>query len=83
MPVRNNGGCRRFHAGQQPASPAPQQIREPEMRHWSHPTPAAASADSLSAQLYDLRCALSCQTQLLTEICTLLKQSADNAQKNP
>ena len=78
MAVRNNGGCRRFHSRQDsiPELPAAPSSSEPAMRRWPHPTAAPPQPEATGAELYSIGCALSQQTQLLTEIRTLLERLA-------
>lgn len=80
MAVRNNGGCRRFHSRQDsiPELPAAPSSSEPAMRRWPHPTAAPPQPETTGAELYSIGCALSQQTQLLTEIRTLAG-TADSA----
>ena len=44
------------------------------MRRWPHPTAAPPQPETTGAELYSIGCALSQQTQLLTEIRTLLER---------
>ena len=51
---------------------------EPSVRRWAHPVePRAAIERQGDPNLRAIRCALACQTQLLTEIKALLEQLAD------
>lgn len=83
MAVRNNGGCRRFHSRQDsiPELPAAPSSSEPAMRRWPHPTTAPPQPEATGAELYSIGCALSQQTQLLTEIRTLLERLAQQPPK--
>jgi hypothetical protein len=65
--------CRRVSAQEPPAT-----SREPPVRRWPHSTEAANQTSSRDTA-YDIRCALSCQTQLLCEIKKLLEQLAGSS----
>ena len=84
MAVRDPGGCRRQNGRPKseavpelPAAPAVQ----PAMRRWPHPTAAPPQPEATGAELYSIGCALSQQTQLLTEIRTLLERLAQQPPK--
>ena len=83
MAVRNNGGCRRFHSRQDsiPELPAAPSSSEPAMRRWPHPTAAPPQPEATGAELYSIGCALSQQTQLLTEIRALLERLTEQASR--
>lgn len=50
--------------------------REPDMRRWPHPIPGTPPVPPAEGTAYYIRCALSYQNQLLSEIKTLLEQLA-------
>ena len=84
MAVRDPGGCRRQNGRPKPnavpelpAAPAVQ----PAMRRWPHPTAAPPQPEATGAELYSIDCALSQQTQLLTEIRALLERLAQQPPK--
>lgn len=62
--------CRRV-TSDPPVTPV---SNEPPVRRWPHPI-ACAVPESPDTGLYSIRCALSCQNQLLTEIRALLVQN--------
>lgn len=68
MPNCPRGGRRRTEA-----APAPVPECEPNVRRWPHPV-EAGTARTDGALLQELRCALACQNQLLTDIRDLLEQ---------
>ena len=51
------------------------------MRRWPHPTAAPPQPEAVGAELYSIGCALSQQTQLLTEIRALLERLAQQPPK--
>ena len=83
MAVRNNNCCRP-NPPQEPAVPplpVAETAAEPVMRRWPHPTAAPPQPEATGAELYSIGCALSQQTQLLTEIRTLLERLAQQPPK--
>lgn len=68
---RGHGRSGRPQAGR-PASCVP----EPPMRRWPHPVEEASSCRPSDGSLHYIRCALSYQNQLLSDIKALLQQLA-------
>ena len=64
---------RSYRRRREAESPAPV-FQEPSVRRWPHPI-ACAVPDLQDTGLYSVRCALACQTQLLTDIRALLTQT--------
>ena len=82
MAVRNTGGCRRVNSRQNaiPELPAAPVSSEPIMRRWPRPAAESGQPETTEAELHYIGCALTRQTQLLTEIRALLERLAENTQ---
>ena len=65
-----------------PGTPTPPSSPEPEVRRWPHPVGCVEQSFSPDATLYCIRCALSCQNELLAEIKALLEQHFTNTMSN-
>lgn len=82
----NHRGCRRANSGPQsrpavpdlPVNEPANEPAEPSVRRWPHPVAVQQSSEPLAAELHELRCLLSRQTQLLTDIRSLLEQRAES-----
>ena len=73
--MANNSRCRCRPVVVTSASPLSVVSSEPAMRRWPHPVePACAANRQCDPSLRYIRCALSYQNQLLTEIKALLEQ---------
>ena len=68
MAVNNTGGCRRRRAAQAAVPELPPVPQEPVMHRWPHPAGTEAPSEPAEAELHAIGCALTRQTQLLTEI---------------
>ena len=77
MAVHNTGGCRRRRAAQAAVPELPPVPREPAMRRWTHPAGRETPSEAEAAELHAIGCALTRQTQLLTEIRALLERLAE------
>ena len=79
MAVNNTGGCRRRRAAQAAVPELPPVPQEPVMHRWPHPAGTEAPSEPAEAELHAIGCALTRQTQLLTEIRALLERLAEQA----
>ena len=77
MAVNNTGGCRRRRAAQAAVPELPPVPQEPVMHRWPHPAGTEAPSEPAEAELHAIGCALTRQTQLLTEIRALLERLAE------
>ena len=60
-----------------------QAIAEPEVRRWPHPIPQPCAPEEEDAAMHYIRCALSYQNELLSEIKTLLEKLAADREEEP
>lgn len=60
-----------------------QAIAEPEVRRWPHPIPQSCAPAAEDAAMHYIRCALSYQNELLSEIKTLLEKLAADREEAP
>ena len=81
MAVNNTGGCRRRRAAQAAVPELPPVPQEPVMHRWPHPAGTEPPSETAEAELHAIGCALTRQTQLLTEIRALLERLAEQASR--
>ena len=82
MAVHNTGGCRRMRSGPNTVPELPPVPPEPVMPRWPHPAADSAPSETAEAELHTIGCALTRQTQLLTEIRALLERLTDISAKS-